>query len=530
MAINKLVDYDPSNQQEDFRCGNSNFSEMIWDFNGLIDAPHLRGARLMIKFNAFEKKQKLLRVVKLYIVHELNSGKFSTAKRNYDGVVRFIKYVNHHIPELESFSEVDQEILNMYFEYILTAKSETTNQPLSSTAIKKAAYTIKEILLRGSIRKWDVPEDVRYVQPLYDEMIINNRRFNKNDKKNQKDTIDKVTDPKLINLIITTAIKDLERKQNIIPAAAIVITSQIGLRISEIITIETGCIKTIGGDKMIDCSTTKLHAERIEVMKPANELVQLAVSTLEEYSKSYREESGLSYLFLNKKRNATGLPVQLVDHPNWNKNYMRPWIKKHNLKDSKGEPINFTSHTFRHVFATYALKDGASIETISALMNHKSIRGTQHYTHLIEEEVKEKFAQVLNEGAILSGKRALQIKDKLKENNPFNGKTVEQVDKLRKAMKIQVLSHGLCLHHPMRNEPCEGDGVCLGCHNFVTTPNFLDVHRGRLKRVQDELARAPETGPFESKLKHMESYLVDIIKDLENQMDFRGSEDNADYK
>lgn len=529
MAINKLVDYSPSNQQEDFKCGNSNFSDIVWDFNGLVDSPHLRGARLMIKFNAFEDKPYLLQVVKLYMVSELLKGKFSTAKRNYDGIVRFIKYVNEHIPELESFSEMDQELLRMYFSYLLEAKSETTNKPLSSTAIKKAAYAIKEILLKGVVREWDVPMNVRYVQRVYDEMIINNQQFKKNTKKSQSDTMEKVTDQKLIDIIIKTAVADLEVGQNIIPAAAIIITSQIGLRISEILTLETGCIQSIGGDKMIDCSTTKLHAERIEVMKPANELVQLAISTLEEYSKPYREEAELPYLFLNKKRNTKGYPVQLVDHPNWNKNHMRPWIKKHNIKDNNGELIKFTSHTFRHAFATYALKDGASIEVISALMNHKSIRGTQHYTHLIEEEVKKRFAQVLNEGAILSGKRALQIKDKLKENNPFNGKTVEQVDKLRKAMKIQVLSHGLCLHHPMRNEPCEGDGVCLGCNNFVTTPDFLDVHRGRLKRVQDELARAPETGPFESKLKHMESYLVDIIKDLENQMDFRGSEDNADY-
>ncbi|WP_158701558.1 hypothetical protein [Lentibacillus sp. Marseille-P4043] len=47
------------------------------------------------------------------------------------------------------------------------------------------------------------------------------------------------------------------------------------------------------------------------------------------------------------------------------------------------------------------------------------------------------------------GEKALQIKDKLKKHNPFKGKTTDQVDKLRKAMKIQVLSHILCLHHPM---------------------------------------------------------------------------------
>src|SRR5699024_1812682 len=119
--------------------------------------------------------------------------------------------------------------------------------------------------------------------------------------------------------------------------------------------------------------------------------------------------------------------------------------------------------------------------------------------------------------------------DKLKELQPFKGKTVEQVDKLRKAMKIQVLSHGLCTHHPMRNEPCMGDGVCLGCNNFITTPEILDVHKDRLSNVQEELAKSSSEGPFENKLRHMETYLIEIIKDLEKQKSYKGKNDNAQY-
>src|SRR5699024_3838204 len=154
---------------------------------------------------------------------------------------------------------------------------------------------------------------------------------------------------------------------------------------------------------------------------------------------------------------------------------------------------------------------------------------TRHYTHLLQEDIKDRFAEVLNEGAIISGKKALQIKDKLKELQPFKGQKVEQVDKLRKAMKIQVLSHSLCTHQPMRNETCIGDGLCLGCNNFITTPEFLDVHKERLANVQIELVKAPKEGPFESKLKHMEKYLIEIIKDLEKQTDYRGKSDNSQY-
>lgn len=525
-----LFDYNPSKPDIDFRCGNSKFSDMEWDFNGYVDSPHLSGARLKVRFHVFAHKPDLLKVVKWYVHHQLTINKFSTAKRNYDGITMFMKFVDEYVPELESFSELSQDLLIMYFKYLMNAKSETTGKPLSKVSIKKGALALKDILIKGFPKGWDVPDNIGYVQRIYDDMIINNKKLKHNSKQIEEKYQKKISDEKLIDLIIATAVKDLEKNRNVLIAGAIIITLQLGLRISEIINIEAGCLTQIDGDMMIDTSTTKLHAERAERLKPANELVVLAVKKLEKYSKPLRVESNLPFLFLNRIRNKSGYPVGIVSHANWNKNYVRPWLRKHNLVDQDGNLIDFTSHTFRHAFATYALKGGASIEVISELMNHKSIRGTKYYTHLLQEDVKKRFAEVLNEGAILSGNKALQIKDRLKEMQPFKGKTVEQVDKLRRAMKIQVLSHGLCLHHPMRNEPCEGDGVCLGCNNFVTTPDFLEVHKERLDNVQRELAKAPKDGPFESKLKHIEKYLLEIINDLENQLDYKGHKENANYK
>lgn len=524
-----LFDYNPSKPNEDFRCGRSKFSDMEWDFNGYIDKPHLSGARLKIKFYDFEHKPRILDMVKWYVFHQLTSKEITSAKRNFDGIKRFIKFVNEEVPEIDSFSDITPELLKNYFEYLFNTKSENSGKPLSPTSIKKAALAVKEILLKGNVKGWDVPENVRYVQPMYDEYIINNKLIKTKQKESQKRVREKVSEERLIDKIVKTAVHDLKNDKNVLVAGAIIITTQLGLRISEIITLERGCLKKIGGDMMIDCSTAKLHAERVGALKLANELVVLAVTKLEERAKELQKEKDLPYIFLSRKRNKKGNPVGLVSHSNWNKNFVRPWLKKHNIVDSNGNTVDFTSHTFRHAFATYALKGGASIEVISELMNHKSIRGTQHYTHLLQEDVKRRFSQVLNEGAIISGKKALQIKEKLKESNPFKGKTVEQVDKLRKAMKIQVLSHGLCLHHPMRNEPCAGDGVCLGCRNFVTTPDFLNVHKERLANVQKELAKAPDNGPFESKLRKIEKYLIEIIRDLENQMEYKGKEDNEQY-
>lgn len=55
------------------------------------------------------------------------------------------------------------------------AKSETSGQLISSVSIKKSALALKEILLKGNIKGWDVPKDVRFVQGMYNELIINNK-------------------------------------------------------------------------------------------------------------------------------------------------------------------------------------------------------------------------------------------------------------------------------------------------------------------------------------------------------------------
>src|SRR5699024_9592633 len=141
---------------------------------------------------------------------------------------------------------------------------------------------------------------------------------------------------------LKTTRHDLKQYKNILISSAIIITFQIGLRISEIIKLEKGCLLHSIDNTIIDTSTTKLHAERTEMLKDDNELVKFAVTQLEENSKSIREVSVIPYLFLNRQRNKKGYPAGIVSHSNWNKNYVRPWLREHNFFDENGNLIDFT--------------------------------------------------------------------------------------------------------------------------------------------------------------------------------------------
>lgn len=66
---------------------------------------------------------------------------------------------------------------------------------------------------------------------------------------------------------------------------------------------------------------------------------------------------------------------------------------------------NLTTHLARHTFATtVTLSNGVSIESVSKMLGHKSLRTTQHYAKILNRKVSEDM-QVL--------RKKLQIKDEL---------------------------------------------------------------------------------------------------------------------
>jgi len=63
---------------------------------------------------------------------------------------------------------------------------------------------------------------------------------------------------------------------------------------------------------------------------------------------------------------------------------------------------NLTTHTARHTFATtVTLANGVPLETVSALLGHKSIRTTQIYAKIVAKKISEDMKEL---------KKALQLK------------------------------------------------------------------------------------------------------------------------
>ena len=52
-------------------------------------------------------------------------------------------------------------------------------------------------------------------------------------------------------------------------------------------------------------------------------------------------------------------------------------------------PKQLSMHMARHTFATYALTKNVSIETISQMLGHKSIKSTEMYAKVIDSKISD---------------------------------------------------------------------------------------------------------------------------------------------
>lgn len=86
---------------------------------------------------------------------------------------------------------------------------------------------------------------------------------------------------------------------------------------------------------------------------------------------------------------------------------MNAYLKE--IADLSGINKHLTTHLARHTFATtVTLSNGVSIESVSKMLGHKSLRTTQHYAKILNRKVSEDM-QLL--------KKKLSFQEKVKSKN-----------------------------------------------------------------------------------------------------------------
>jgi len=119
----------------------------------------------------------------------------------------------------------------------------------------------------------------------------------------------------------------------------------------------------IDGEKWIETKRTKTN------IKSNIPLLPTAIKILQKYA------------FSNEVNQNRVLPV-LTNQK------MNAYLKE--IADLSGIKKNLTTHLARHTFATtVTLSNGVSIESVSKMLGHKSLRTTQHYAKILNRRVSE---------------------------------------------------------------------------------------------------------------------------------------------
>ncbi len=188
--------------------------------------------------------------------------------------------------------------------------------------------------------------------------------------------------PDIYEKILTHAVSD---ETDEVTRCGIIVQSQTGLRISEILSLTENCIRqqTDGSYVLYYRLKKTQRAEPVWRSVPANGLVCEAVGRLRQSGSGLRAQSGRSELFLVKNHG-----IRQVSQTNWNQGRLRSFMERWHITDADGEIYALHSHQFRATYVQRQLLGGTAIGELQGQLGHLSAEMTMRYVHLTRSELQ----------------------------------------------------------------------------------------------------------------------------------------------
>lgn len=514
MATNlalQLQVIEPDTDLNSIMIGNSRYCDDVWDLRPFITAKTTKESHKYLLFS-YIKDADIKETVKQYAYYKLGKVKPQTVREYINSCIpMFIEFCS--LNGIHSFTDVT---LEDYLNFNFWMKDE--KKVATSTGFR-SCHVVEEIIRIGQIKGWNVPQ---FHLPKTETA---NQLWNT--KKSMRTNKTKPIPEDVFDKILYHAVHD---EKDVLTKAGIIIQSQTGLRINEVLSIQEGCVKrTSDGYDYMEVTLGKTEKGEPIIHKVfINELVKDSITELSEYTAELRKESGLKELFIQritKKHNA----IDVLAKDGYQAYKLNSFIKRYDIRDNKGELYPLTSHQFRATFVKELIKRKVPIAMIMKQYSHVSIEMTAHYLTLQEEEVKEIYSDmILSPESKIAGLRAKEIKGKL--DDLFHGKTEAEIDNvitdLAKTMSFNPLPTGVCLYDFRRGNCTDGDGCFFyNCPNYITEVQFYPILKDELDLLEKKMARLKELGHEREWQKQYikYKYLKPLVESLEVQLNGKES-------
>lgn len=443
------------------------FERDMWDMDEIHLSPErFNNADTISDFDFFVTTNEYNKsLLKMYLKAELTlTGKaYKTIAHEYSNLKDFLVFLG--TVNIGKHSKAD---MDAYCEY-LDKKFSATNSYNSAIA--------------------DVLSFFKYLQKrelLLSEFFIDISDMKKRGRYNYKLT---APDDYVINQIFDNLPKAEEIFQ-----IMYMIQAWSGIRVAELCSIPFNCIrKDTEGCKLFIYST-KMQDNDFIIIPP------VLYEKIKKYQRSVlKEKPDAEYLFYYGQRKDTGKPINVKTYTKHMQTYITEW----GIKNPDGTDHIYQSHAYRHKKGRDMVEAGIPLHMISQCLNHKSLDMTLVYAEARTAFRKKEFSKYI---------AASKDADPLKTND-----TAITVEWLRENLDKQALANGFCcLPCQIR---CPHTNSCIHCNNFITSLDYLDVHKKQLELLENNL-ELYKTNGYVSNVATTEKdikKLKEIIKRLEEE-------------
>jgi integrase len=253
-----------------------------------------------------------------------------------------------------------------------------------------------------------------------------------------------------------------------------------GLRIGEVLTLKTGCLKKTASGRW-----ALVHYKSKDKSYRAIPASRVVVDAIRGQCERVRQQYGdkCRWLFPKVMANPDGkypMPYGTVD------TRFNAWMSRIQLIDASGAPATVSWHQFRHTLGTRMANAGVSGRTIREVLGHTSWKMQEHYSRIADDTLRREYEEKYEVRFNLKGQAV-----RLHRDSDLSG--VEWLAE-KIGRRLHAVAGGWCGRHIARPCPMTAADGCYLCEDFQSAPQFLPIHQDTLTRTRKLQADAEATG------------------------------------
>ena len=416
-----------------------------------------------------DAQPKIRAVIERYLrLHlDANLGRPQTVRHARDALRRLVTWMAQAHPEMTSLAGLHREHAEEFLRWLGTQANQQTGAPLSVSFRRSVITLITRFVTETAAWSWvDVPARVLFTRSDIPKIARPLPRF--------------IPDHELAALM--TAVDQLA---NPYQRAALIVARWSGARRDEIRRLAVDCLDTYpDGHPRLRIPVGKGYTERSIPLHPQ------AADALHPLIEAARQQRGRRRYDPSAGREVQHIFVvrgKLLSKSLLFDMALAEACTAAGLVDSAGK-ATITAHRFRHTIGTQLAEGGARIQTIMAVLGHRTPNMSIIYASLSDPTVKQQYQDALDRHLGPEVTLAGPAADALREHRL----DPEAVSWLQTNFLKTELELGHCLRTPAEG-PCECDLV-LTCSKFLTTSDYAPRLHARLAVEQQLIDDATARG------------------------------------